>query len=90
MHRFTPERFLARDNGKSHFKHNPKVTPFGTGKRKCVGEALAKAQLYLLFTRLMQKYNIFKCDEDRSLEDGGCNGLINYPQDYTVHFVPRG
>ena len=90
LHRFNPERFLVRDNGKTHFKHHPKVTPFGTGKRKCLGEALAKAQLYLFFTRLMQRYNVVKVNEDINLDEGGCDGFINYPQDYAVQFVPRG
>ena len=38
----------------------------------------------------MQRYNVVEVNEDINLDEGGCDGFINYPQDYAVQFVPRG
>lgn len=52
--KFNPERFLDK-NG--FFKgDNPAMIPFSIGKRACTGESLARIQLFLIFTRLLQKY----------------------------------
>ena len=51
---FNPDRFIQ--DGK--FVPNPRVVPFGTGKRKCLGETLAKAQLYMYFACIMQRYSV--------------------------------
>ncbi|CCD62699.1 CYtochrome P450 family [Caenorhabditis elegans] len=47
---FNPERFI-RDG-----KLLQKVIPFGVGKRNCLGESLAKAELYLIFGNLLLRY----------------------------------
>uniref|UniRef100_A0A1I7TXS3 Unspecific monooxygenase n=1 Tax=Caenorhabditis tropicalis TaxID=1561998 RepID=A0A1I7TXS3_9PELO len=47
---FDPERFL-RDE-----KLLQKVIPFGLGKRSCLGEALARSELYLIFGNLLLRY----------------------------------
>ncbi|KAF1752129.1 hypothetical protein GCK72_018683 [Caenorhabditis remanei] len=47
---FDPERFLKND------KLIQQVIPFGIGKRSCLGEALAKAELYLIIGNLLLRY----------------------------------
>ncbi len=42
-YKFHPERFLDEDGCFSGFP--PSFKPFGTGKRVCIGENLAKAEL---------------------------------------------
>uniref|UniRef100_A0A1I7TXV1 CYtochrome P450 family n=1 Tax=Caenorhabditis tropicalis TaxID=1561998 RepID=A0A1I7TXV1_9PELO len=49
--KFDPERFI-RDE-----KLLQKVIPFGVGKRSCLGEALARSELYLIFGNLLFRYN---------------------------------
>ena len=58
---FNPERFLD-ENGK--FFSPPELMPFGIGKRACMGEALARMELFL-FTA-----NIFNQMKLRSIDGG--------------------
>ncbi|EGT31546.1 hypothetical protein CAEBREN_29747 [Caenorhabditis brenneri] len=50
--KFDPERFL-RDE-----KLIQQLIPFGIGKRSCVGEQIAKSELYLVFGNLLLRYDI--------------------------------
>ncbi|XP_071933362.1 cytochrome P450 76T24 isoform X2 [Coffea arabica] len=58
---FVPERFLnsESDDKGQHFK----LTPFGTGRRICVGYALAQRMLHLMLASLLHSF-------DWKLEDG--------------------
>ncbi|KAK6750042.1 hypothetical protein RB195_002190 [Necator americanus] len=51
---FDPSRFIANPSLASH------VIPFGLGRRACLGEALARAELYLMLGNLLLRYSI-KC-----------------------------
>lgn len=51
---FRPERFLEPD-GKTLSKID-QFAPFSMGKRQCLGEGLARAELFLIFVYLMQRF----------------------------------
>ncbi|CAG7664901.1 unnamed protein product, partial [Allacma fusca] len=53
---FHPERFLD-DNGKLN-KMEAIVMSFSTGKRKCIGENLARNQLFLFAVSILQNYRL--------------------------------
>ncbi|RWS05920.1 Cytochrome P450 2J6-like protein [Dinothrombium tinctorium] len=53
---FDPQRFLSNDG--RELKKVEELIPFSYGKRACVGEILAKMELFLYFTSIMQKYKI--------------------------------
>ncbi|KAK0426974.1 hypothetical protein QR680_009998 [Steinernema hermaphroditum] len=55
--KFDPERYI-RDKELSK-----KVIAFGVGKRACVGESLARAELFLIISNFCQKYKFSPPDE---------------------------
>lgn len=57
---FRPERFL--DSRGSLLKEPDHFFPFSTGKRVCMGEGLARVELFLFFTSLLQKFRFLPSD----------------------------
>ncbi|XP_072175490.1 cytochrome P450 2J4-like [Diadema setosum] len=53
---FRPERFLSED-GKEVVK-NEAYLPFGVARRVCLGEQLAKMEMFLFFTNVLQRFKV--------------------------------
>ncbi|GMS86780.1 hypothetical protein PENTCL1PPCAC_8955, partial [Pristionchus entomophagus] len=49
---FCSERHL---NDKGEFNKDPRLTPFSMGKRSCLGEGLARMELFIFFTTFLQQ-----------------------------------
>ena len=77
---FNPERHL---NGSNEFEKRNKVYPFGLGRRRCVGEFLAKTELFLFFSTLMQRC-AFKKPETESIDLEPLQTIVNSPRPFRV------
>ncbi|XP_072789050.1 uncharacterized protein CYP2J40 [Taeniopygia guttata] len=81
---FNPEHFLK--DGK--FWKNEHFLPFSLGKRACLGELLARSELFLFFTCLLQKFT-FQAPPDSTLTLQPLIGITVAPQPYKICAVPR-
>ncbi|XP_066049017.1 cytochrome P450 2J2-like [Chamaea fasciata] len=81
---FNPEHFLK--DGK--FWKNEYFQPFSMGKRACLGELLARSELFLFFTSLLQKFT-FQAPPDTTLSLKPLLGIAMAPQPYKICAVPR-
>ena len=64
--KFDPERFLTScdsENGVKFTPH-PSVIPFGLGKRRCMGEGLARMELFKFVAGILSQFEILRDGED--------------------------
>ncbi|NXE92328.1 CP1A5 protein, partial [Menura novaehollandiae] len=59
---FNPERFLSADGTKLNKVDGEKVLVFGLGKRRCMGEPIARWQVFLFLATLLQQLEFRVCD----------------------------
>ncbi|NXU49267.1 CP2K1 protein, partial [Turnix velox] len=85
---FYPEHFLDA-NGK--FVKREAFIPFSAGRRACAGENLAKMELFLFFTRLMQKFTFYPPPgvSTSDLDLTPAIGITTPPVSHKVCAMPR-
>ncbi|XP_069584433.1 cytochrome P450 2K4-like isoform X2 [Ranitomeya imitator] len=82
---FYPEHFLD-SNG--NFKKTEAFIPFSIGKRSCAGETLAKMELFLFFTTLLQNFN-FQPIPGAKLDLTPALGSTNSPKPFEICAISR-
>ncbi|KAF1433759.1 Cytochrome P450 2D17, partial [Spheniscus demersus] len=83
---FYPEHFL---DANGQFVKPEAFLPFSAGRRACLGEQLARMELFIFFTTLLQKFTfVLPEDQPRPREDGHF-ALTSSPHPYQVRAVPR-
>ncbi|KAK7507572.1 hypothetical protein BaRGS_00001507 [Batillaria attramentaria] len=80
---FRPERFLTEDGELDRSKVE-QVTPFSLGRRRCVGEFLARMELFLFFTTMMQRVRFYKPPGAPQYTLDAVFGLAKDPCDFHV------
>ena len=84
---FKPERFLNETH--TQVIKEERLVPFGIGKRLCLGETLAKAELFIIITRLLQKFTFEKSPEHPVPTDQPVFGFILAPKPFHAVATPR-
>uniref|UniRef100_A0A4W2HZ60 Cytochrome P450 2B4-like n=1 Tax=Bos indicus x Bos taurus TaxID=30522 RepID=A0A4W2HZ60_BOBOX len=84
---FYPGHFL---DAQGNFRKPEVFIPFSMGKRLCLGESLARSELFLFLTTLLQNFSLGspKAPEDIDLTPRE-NGLGRPPTLFQVRFLPR-
>ncbi|XP_072035591.1 cytochrome P450 2U1-like [Amphiura filiformis] len=80
-----PERFID-ENGT--FCPSENVMPFSVGRRSCIGENLAKMELFIFVSHLLHQFT-FKKPKDETLSLEGIMGGSYVPSDYKVQAIRR-
>lgn len=80
--KFNPDRFLESDGVTP--KKTEHLLPFSLGKRICLGESLARMELFLIFTSLMQKFCFSFVENQPKPSLQAKLGFISSPNPYTV------
>ncbi|PNI95267.1 CYP2B6 isoform 3 [Pan troglodytes] len=84
---FNPDHFLDANGA---LKKNEAFIPFSLGKRICLGEGIARAELFLFFTTILQNFSVAspEAPEDIDLTPQEC-GVGKIPPTYQIRFLPR-
>lgn len=83
---FNPQNFLD-ENGK--IKMLERFLPFATGKHRCIGEALARANLFLICTTMLQNFK-FEVPSGHDLPSTEpIDGITASIHEYEALIIPR-
>ncbi|XP_056132283.1 cytochrome P450 2J2-like [Lampris incognitus] len=82
---FNPGHFLNAD-GK--FVRKEAFLPFSAGKRTCLGEGLARTELFLFFITLLKKFR-FSAPDGEELSTDGIIGATRSPQPFNIYAKAR-
>ena len=85
---FKPERFLDADG---NFVHGMKkgLLPFGAGRRGCLGESLAKMEIFMFLSSILYRYEIHQVEGEKPPDLEGIVSIFNSPKPYKIQLKKR-
>ena len=83
---FRPERFLD-DQG--NLKTEEHLIPFSIGRRLCLGESLAKMELFLFISSVFQRFKCLTKDASKIPPLKEVFGITTPPESYEIRFLER-
>ncbi|XP_002829304.3 cytochrome P450 2G1 [Pongo pygmaeus] len=84
---FYPQHFLDEQG---RFKKNEAFVPFSSGKRICLGEAMARMELFLYFTSILQNFSLRSLVPPADIDiTPKLSGFGNIPPTYELCLVAR-
>ncbi|KAH0620185.1 hypothetical protein JD844_020191 [Phrynosoma platyrhinos] len=84
---FDPQHFLHEDGT---FRKSEYFMPFLAGKRVCIGESLARMELFLFFTSILQNFKLKPLTDPKEIDITPLKSInINIPRPYRLCLVPR-
>ncbi|XP_014347016.1 steroid 21-hydroxylase [Latimeria chalumnae] len=83
---FRPERFADATNPR---KAAQGIIPFSAGARVCLGETVAKVELFIFTAFLLREFKFLPPDSGELPDLKGNYGIVLKPKPYTVKITPR-
>lgn len=85
--KFDPGHFL---NANGTFRRSDYFMPFSAGKRICAGEGLARMEIFLFLTSILQNFSLKPVKDRKDIDISPIiTSLANMPRPYEVSFIPR-
>ncbi|XP_076462146.1 cytochrome P450 2U1-like [Babylonia areolata] len=82
---FCPDRFIFE----GRLTTPQEFIPFGTGRRACLGESLARMELFLYLSMLLQRFHFLPAEPDVVPPVEGILGATHTPKPYKIRAVRR-
>ena len=88
---FNANRFLVTDakTGRVSVRIPDQYIPFSLGPRSCIGETVAKMEVFLFITGLVQKFQLVSGVETSVPDMEGELGITYRPKPFTIQFIKR-
>ncbi|XP_076034768.1 cytochrome P450 18a1 [Oratosquilla oratoria] len=84
--KFEPERFLD-EQGQLYKPDN--YMPFGVGRRMCLGDVLARSEMFIFFTSILHVFILENPVGSPPPSMDGILGCTLMPKNFKIRFIPR-